>query len=173
MPCPLTAANTATPNVGTSISPMLASPVDAHDHHSHAAGICPIRGSNHSFCPPQPHDKRSPCPALNTLANHGFLYVRTQTRGISLIAHHQNMIGQEMGRKLDHTRFSRHYKKAITCRRSSPSSSPLVDGSSSASSAKCPSGTFPVTTASNTMLLFSTWTRTGRKNTHRSRLISP
>ncbi|KAH0830121.1 Chloroperoxidase [Lanmaoa asiatica] len=57
----------------TPISPLLASPVPAHDHHSHAAGICSVRGDNHSYCPPQPSDKRSPCPALNTLANHGFL----------------------------------------------------------------------------------------------------
>ncbi|KAF8548693.1 Cloroperoxidase [Imleria badia] len=60
-------------NTETPISPLLASPVPGHDHHSHAAGICPVRGSNNAFCPPQPGDRRSPCPALNALANHGFL----------------------------------------------------------------------------------------------------
>jgi len=57
----------------TPISPEFACSVPAHDHHSHADGICPVRGVNNSYCPPQPGDKRSPCPALNTLANHGFL----------------------------------------------------------------------------------------------------
>lgn len=57
----------------TPISPLLASPVPGHDHHSHTAGVCPVRGFNNAYCPPQPGDKRSPCPALNALANHGFL----------------------------------------------------------------------------------------------------
>jgi hypothetical protein len=55
------------------VSPVLASPVDAHDHHAHSQGVCPVTGNTHAYCPPQPGDLRSPCPALNTLANHGFL----------------------------------------------------------------------------------------------------
>jgi len=55
------------------LSPVLASPVDAHDHHAHSHGVCPVTGNTHAYCPPQPGDLRSPCPALNTLANHGFL----------------------------------------------------------------------------------------------------
>ncbi|KAG6375326.1 Chloroperoxidase [Boletus reticuloceps] len=55
------------------VSPVLASPVNPHDHHSHSGGVCPVTGNAHAFCPPQPGDIRSPCPALNTLANHGFL----------------------------------------------------------------------------------------------------
>ncbi|THG96892.1 heme-thiolate peroxidase [Hermanssonia centrifuga] len=45
--------------------------------HQHSDGRCPvtgISGSNpHPFCPPQPGDTRAPCPALNTMANHGYL----------------------------------------------------------------------------------------------------
>lgn len=45
--------------------------------HSHNAGRCPsadtLAASAHEFCPPQPGDSRSPCPAVNTLANHGYL----------------------------------------------------------------------------------------------------
>lgn len=33
---------------------------------------CPVYGRSHSWCR-QPTDTRSPCPALNTLANHGYL----------------------------------------------------------------------------------------------------
>ncbi|KIJ59757.1 hypothetical protein HYDPIDRAFT_118099 [Hydnomerulius pinastri MD-312] len=55
------------------MSPVLASPVSPHDHHSHASGTCPVTGNTHAYCPPQPGDLRSPCPALNTLANHGYL----------------------------------------------------------------------------------------------------
>jgi len=40
--------------------------------HSHA-GVCPVAGKTHAYCPRQPGDSRSPCPALNTLANHGYL----------------------------------------------------------------------------------------------------
>lgn len=43
--------------------------------HSHRRGVCPIIGRSHEWCPPQEGDSRSPCPALNTLANHGYLYV--------------------------------------------------------------------------------------------------
>ncbi|PCH41773.1 Cloroperoxidase [Wolfiporia cocos MD-104 SS10] len=35
--------------------------------------IEPFSLENHPFVLPQPSDSRSPCPALNTLANHGFL----------------------------------------------------------------------------------------------------
>jgi hypothetical protein len=31
--------------------------------------------SNHSYIPPSASDSRSPCPALNALANHSILYV--------------------------------------------------------------------------------------------------
>ncbi|KAG9317992.1 Chloroperoxidase [Chiua virens] len=68
-----TRVNIATKVPETPISPLLACPVSAHDHHSHADGFCPVKGITHAYCPPQPTDKRSPCPALNTLANHGFL----------------------------------------------------------------------------------------------------
>ncbi|GBE78877.1 hypothetical protein SCP_0200740 [Sparassis crispa] len=43
-------------------------PEHAHAHH------CPITGhGTHAYCPPQKGDSRSPCPALNALANHGYL----------------------------------------------------------------------------------------------------
>ncbi|KAH7888256.1 Chloroperoxidase [Phlebopus sp. FC_14] len=38
-----------------------------------AKGGCPVMNNPHAYCPPQPGDLRSPCPALNTLANHGYL----------------------------------------------------------------------------------------------------
>ncbi|KAI0050825.1 Cloroperoxidase [Auriscalpium vulgare] len=41
--------------------------------HSHSRGECPVVGATRGFCPQQPSDVRSPCPALNTLANHGYL----------------------------------------------------------------------------------------------------
>ncbi|KAH9911664.1 uncharacterized protein B0H18DRAFT_335618 [Fomitopsis serialis] len=42
--------------------------------HAHAHGRCPVTGAeSHDYCPPQADDSRSPCPALNTLANHGYL----------------------------------------------------------------------------------------------------
>jgi len=41
--------------------------------HEHSAGPCPFSGETHGFCPAQPGDKRAPCPALNALANHGYL----------------------------------------------------------------------------------------------------
>ncbi|KAI0066952.1 Cloroperoxidase [Artomyces pyxidatus] len=41
--------------------------------HSHADGLCPVVGATHTWCPAQGTDSRSPCPALNTLANHGYL----------------------------------------------------------------------------------------------------
>ncbi|KZP26146.1 Cloroperoxidase [Athelia psychrophila] len=41
--------------------------------HNHLRGTCPVTGTSNNFCAPQPGDVRSPCPALNTLANHGYL----------------------------------------------------------------------------------------------------
>ncbi|KAG8217080.1 Chloroperoxidase [Butyriboletus roseoflavus] len=74
MPITLTRVNTSARAImETPFSPLLASPVPGHDHHSHAGGICPLKGISHDYCRPQPGDKRSPCPALNALANHGFL----------------------------------------------------------------------------------------------------
>jgi hypothetical protein len=46
-------------------------PTKTHEH----TKACPITGKSHGFCPAQPGDKRAPCPALNALANHGYLYV--------------------------------------------------------------------------------------------------
>ncbi|KAL0948864.1 hypothetical protein HGRIS_008984 [Hohenbuehelia grisea] len=47
-------------------------PVRALPPHSHARGGCPF-SAKHEYCAPQKDDVRSPCPALNTLANHGFI----------------------------------------------------------------------------------------------------
>ena len=45
--------------------------------HAHTGGVCPVTGLSgenpHAFCPPQPGDHRAPCPALNSMANHGYL----------------------------------------------------------------------------------------------------
>jgi len=41
--------------------------------HTHAKGTCPVVSNAHDWCPKQAGDSRSPCPALNTLANHGYL----------------------------------------------------------------------------------------------------
>jgi len=41
--------------------------------HEHKGNSCPLTGEYHAWCPPQPGDSRSPCPALNTLANHGYI----------------------------------------------------------------------------------------------------
>ncbi|KAF7798185.1 hypothetical protein EIP86_009402 [Pleurotus ostreatoroseus] len=45
--------------------------------HAHTGGKCPYvdkEGVNsHAFCPKQSTDNRAPCPALNTMANHGYL----------------------------------------------------------------------------------------------------
>ncbi|KAF8075740.1 Chloroperoxidase [Lyophyllum atratum] len=41
--------------------------------HAHNGKSCPVTGKGHEWCPPQKGDSRSPCPALNTLANHGYL----------------------------------------------------------------------------------------------------
>ncbi|EKM76068.1 hypothetical protein AGABI1DRAFT_79044 [Agaricus bisporus var. burnettii JB137-S8] len=46
---------------------------DAHPPvHEHSSGRCPV-ADKHDFCPPQSGDSRSPCPALNTMANHGYI----------------------------------------------------------------------------------------------------
>lgn len=45
--------------------------------HTHEGGRCPVTGASgvnpHTFCPPQEGDSRAPCPAMNTMANHGYL----------------------------------------------------------------------------------------------------
>lgn len=45
--------------------------------HTHSDGKCPVTGATganpHAFCPPQPGDTRAPCPAMNAMANHGYL----------------------------------------------------------------------------------------------------
>ncbi|KAF9040868.1 Chloroperoxidase [Panaeolus papilionaceus] len=42
--------------------------------HQHAGEKCPVTGQDaHGYCPPQQDDIRSPCPALNTMANHGYI----------------------------------------------------------------------------------------------------
>lgn len=43
------------------------------DMHEHANGNCPVAGKTHAYCPPQKGDVRSVCPALNTMANHGYI----------------------------------------------------------------------------------------------------
>ncbi|EMD33529.1 heme-thiolate peroxidase [Gelatoporia subvermispora B] len=48
-----------------------------HDDHEHT-DVCPVTGhvaarEEHAFCPAKKTDSRSPCPALNALANHGYL----------------------------------------------------------------------------------------------------
>ncbi|KAK2465843.1 hypothetical protein APHAL10511_001484 [Amanita phalloides] len=40
--------------------------------HKHLGKQCPVTGS-HNWCPPQEGDSRSPCPALNSMANHGYI----------------------------------------------------------------------------------------------------
>ncbi|OAX40840.1 Cloroperoxidase [Rhizopogon vinicolor AM-OR11-026] len=42
-------------------------------HQELAEGSCPHSDKMHEFRAPQNGDSRSPCPALNTLANHGYL----------------------------------------------------------------------------------------------------
>ncbi|KAF9065144.1 Chloroperoxidase [Rhodocollybia butyracea] len=41
--------------------------------HEHSEGQCPINGNTHAYCPPQKGDLRSVCPALNAMANHGYI----------------------------------------------------------------------------------------------------
>ncbi|KAM6489369.1 Chloroperoxidase [Amanita muscaria] len=42
------------------------------DSHIHSGRRCPVSGE-HEYCPPQEGDSRSPCPALNAMANHGYI----------------------------------------------------------------------------------------------------
>ncbi|KAF5381230.1 hypothetical protein D9757_007884 [Collybiopsis confluens] len=43
--------------------------------HAHLDGKCPLSDHNsHEYCPPQKGDLRSVCPALNTMANHGYIH---------------------------------------------------------------------------------------------------
>ncbi|KAF9065139.1 Chloroperoxidase [Rhodocollybia butyracea] len=48
-------------------------PLDHPPVHEHLQGQCPITGNTHAYCPPQKGDLRSVCPALNTMANHGYI----------------------------------------------------------------------------------------------------
>ncbi|TFK34359.1 Chloroperoxidase [Crucibulum laeve] len=41
--------------------------------HQHKGLSCPVSGKLHEYCPPQAGDSRSACPALNTMANHGYI----------------------------------------------------------------------------------------------------
>ncbi|KAF8996333.1 Chloroperoxidase [Cyathus striatus] len=41
--------------------------------HDHKGKSCPVTGKTYEYCPPQPGDSRSACPALNTMANHGYI----------------------------------------------------------------------------------------------------
>lgn len=43
------------------------------DIHQHKGKTCPVTGKGHQFCPPQAGDSRSVCPALNAMANHGYI----------------------------------------------------------------------------------------------------
>lgn len=45
-------------------------PVNMHEHSN---GACPVTREKHAYCPPQKGDLRSVCPALNTMANHGYI----------------------------------------------------------------------------------------------------
>ncbi|PPQ88904.1 hypothetical protein CVT25_009139 [Psilocybe cyanescens] len=44
-------------------------PVHKHDNKT----VCPVTRQTHGFCSAQEGDSRSPCPALNTMANHGYI----------------------------------------------------------------------------------------------------
>ncbi|KAL4075428.1 Chloroperoxidase [Scleroderma citrinum] len=41
--------------------------------HEHTGYHCQVVGEGHDYCHPRKGDVRSPCPALNALANHGYL----------------------------------------------------------------------------------------------------
>ncbi|KAF9224663.1 Cloroperoxidase [Gyrodon lividus] len=74
--------------MSTPTSPVLACPVSSHnDQHSHSTGVCPVTGNAHAYCAPKPGDLRSPCPALNTLANHGYLPRNGKNVGVFDVAH--------------------------------------------------------------------------------------
>ncbi|KAG6334337.1 hypothetical protein ID866_4749 [Astraeus odoratus] len=57
--------------MSTSISSEV--PSTHESYHEHTGRYCPVAGSLHAYCPLQKGDVRSPCPALNALANHGYL----------------------------------------------------------------------------------------------------
>jgi len=60
-----TLINDDTPSSSRTVTPV---------EHQHDQGVkCPVTGQAHGFCPAQKTDSRSPCPALNALANHGYL----------------------------------------------------------------------------------------------------
>ncbi|KAF8808281.1 Cloroperoxidase [Phlegmacium glaucopus] len=46
---------------------------DSHPPVSQDAAACPVTGQKYAFTPPQEDDIRSACPALNTMANHGYI----------------------------------------------------------------------------------------------------
>ncbi|KAJ7581740.1 Chloroperoxidase [Mycena floridula] len=54
-------------------------PVEAHQH---KGARCPVASASHDFCPPQTGDQRSVCPALNAMANHG--YIPRDGKGITV-----------------------------------------------------------------------------------------
>lgn len=45
------------------------------DSHEHKGLVCPVTKQTYGYCPAQKGDSRSPCPALNTMANHGYMCV--------------------------------------------------------------------------------------------------
>ncbi|KAF9065140.1 Chloroperoxidase [Rhodocollybia butyracea] len=55
--------------------------------HEHLDGQCPIAGNTHKYCPPQEGDVRSVCPALNTMANHGYIPRDGQNLTFSTLFH--------------------------------------------------------------------------------------
>lgn len=52
---------------------MSSSAESSTNSHEHPQGSCPVTGKTYDYCPRQNGDVRSPCPALNALANHGYL----------------------------------------------------------------------------------------------------
>ncbi|KAJ4481883.1 Chloroperoxidase [Lentinula aciculospora] len=65
----------ASSTVNSAISTVFQLPADHPPvpMHEHSGGICPVTGKTHAYCPPQKGDVRSVCPALNSMANHGFI----------------------------------------------------------------------------------------------------
>ncbi|KAF8529447.1 hypothetical protein JB92DRAFT_2860693 [Gautieria morchelliformis] len=73
---PLSSPRASTPGGTLFLSPT--SPTEAGP--SHVANVADMADrepevSPHAFCPKTDSDSRGPCPALNTLANHGYLCV--------------------------------------------------------------------------------------------------
>ncbi|KAE9397949.1 Cloroperoxidase [Gymnopus androsaceus JB14] len=56
-----------------SLTPPLGHPHATISMHDHSDGICIVTGRTNGFCPPQHGDLRSVCPALNAMANHGYI----------------------------------------------------------------------------------------------------